>query len=142
MQNLSQTKEKHTKLHVSKQQILRGFRGVLAYNFIILSLIEFIFCAVLVLLNLQYLLEHAQFPVGDRFAIAPVILEILKSMWKSMVLYTPWPSTQRVMNNGDNQILIPYDILKISIKKLLIISTCCWKECWIINATRKLQNLA
>ena len=63
-------------------------------------------------------------------------------MWKSMVLYTPWPSTQRVMNNGDGQILIPYGILKISTEKLLVLSTCCWKECWIINATGKLQNLA
>ena len=116
------------------------FREVLAYNFVILSLTEFVFCTVL--LNLWHLLEHAQFAGGVRFAIAPVILEILRSVWKSMVLYTPWSSTQRVMNNGDGQILIPYGIVKISIEKLLIISTCCWKECGIINVTGKLQNLA
>ena len=94
------------------------FDGVLAHNFVILSLTEFIFCAVLVLLYLQYLLEYAQC-WWCQICCNPAVLEILRSMCKTKVLHTSWASRQKVINNGGDQILIPYGVLKMSMDHLV-----------------------
>ena len=124
---MAQIHESHTKYMRVNRRYWGFFGGFLAYNFIIWSLAEFIFCSLGPFIPIVPTWA-CTIPWCHICHIAQLVLEILWSMCKSMVLYTPWASTQIVINNHDDQILIRYGILKISIEQLLSLSTCCWKD--------------